>query len=81
MGLIGSTKIKALLGKNVFSTLKFKSTSFKHDGSTFNILILVCVDNRKNTEIPYVLWSFISPPVFVDSRKSVRKTQLAVYIQ
>lgn len=41
VGMQGISRLKAELGKNLFTTLKFNSTSFKHQGSLFNLLIIV----------------------------------------
>ena len=69
IGSIGENSLKARFGKNTFSQLKFNSTSFNHSNSKFNILILII---RKSPDKPLVcdvLTSFISPPIFVDSRR------------
>ena len=49
IGIIGSTQIKARLGRNIFSALKFNSTSFNHSNSKFNILILVTTRSHSNS--------------------------------
>jgi len=58
-------------GQTVFSGLKFNSTSYNNDGVKFHLVVLVYImeDQRSG---PKILYSRISPPVFVDSRKSAR---------
>ena len=66
----------------MFSGVKFRSTSFNHDGSLFFLAISVFLDNDVESDYidksaptglapshPKVIYSKISPPVLVNSRK------------
>jgi len=57
-----------------FSALKFSSTSYNNDSVKFHLVVCVQID-FEGDESPRILSSFISPPVFVDSRKSARDTE------
>lgn len=58
-------------GMAVFPGLKFNSTSYNNDGVKFHLVVLIYImeDQRSG---PKILYSRISPPIFVDSRKSAR---------
>lgn len=61
-------------GHAFFSALKFTSTSYNNEGVKFHLLIVLYLleDENDKNGIPKVLNSIISPPIFVDSRKSAR---------
>eukprot|EP01017_Pseudomicrothorax_dubius_P043806 TRINITY_DN7356_c0_g1_i1.p1 TRINITY_DN7356_c0_g1~~TRINITY_DN7356_c0_g1_i1.p1 ORF type:complete len:418 (-),score=65.58 TRINITY_DN7356_c0_g1_i1:45-1298(-) len=48
--------------------LKFSTTSYNNDGSHFRLVVVVFIDPSETPVRPPVLWSRISPPIFVDSR-------------
>lgn len=58
-------------GKCVFSGLKFDSTSYNHEHSKFHLVITMYLTQNK-FEFNQILESRISPPIFIDSRKSAR---------
>jgi len=73
-------------GKAVFQTLKFASTSYNNEGVKFHLLMCVYLQISEDTK-PKILKAVISPPIFVDSRKSVRENdkmsenKLALYVE
>ena len=58
--------------KCTFSAVKFESTSYNQEGSKFHLIITVYLLENK-FEFPKILIAKISPPVFVDSRKSAKE--------
>ena len=58
--------------KCTFSAVKFESTSYNQEGSKFHLVITVYLLENK-FEFPKILIAKISPPVFVDSRKSAKE--------
>jgi len=70
VGLIGNNRLKITENDCLFSSLKFLTTSYNHKEAKFHLTISLV---QKDPEGPPVyLKSVISPPIFVDSRKSAR---------
>ena len=58
-------------GQATFTDLKFDTTSYNNDGVKFHLVLIVYINDgqqRRNK----ILYSRISPSIFVDSRKSAR---------
>jgi hypothetical protein len=74
VGLKGVSKVPIHTGHAFFSALKFTSTSYNNEGVKFHLLVVLYLldDDHEKTSIPKILNSIISPPIFVDSRKSAR---------
>jgi hypothetical protein len=80
----GEILASKILGYNSFSSciltettrLKFTSTSYNNDGNKFNLVVSVSIQ-EENELYPRILDAKISPPIFVDSRKSARDTNVA----
>ena len=74
MGIRGKNKIDLREGCGLFSGIRFLSTSYNNEGVKFYLLIVI---KKKVEETPFdsILCSFMSPPIFVDSRKSARDYQ------
>jgi len=72
VGLRGTNKMELVDGKAVFQTLKFASTSYNNEGVKFHLLMCIYLQISEDTK-PKILKAVISPPIFVDSRKSVRE--------
>ncbi|CAD8100836.1 unnamed protein product [Paramecium sonneborni] len=80
VGLRGTSKLELIDGQAYFSALRFASTSYNNEGVKFHLLMSVYIQNS-DTEKPQILNSTISPPIFVDSRKSAGNSeQKKVYI-
>ena len=62
-------------GQAFFSGLKFYSTSYNNEGVKFHLVIVIFIENERD-ELPKILSATISPPIFVDSRKSARSQSL-----
>ncbi|CAD8099926.1 unnamed protein product [Paramecium primaurelia] len=71
VGVKGNQKMDLENNKCIFSGLKFNTTSYNHDHQKFHIIITLYLCQSK-FEFPQILISRISPPIFVDSRKSAR---------
>jgi len=74
VGLKGTTKMELLDGKGIFQTLKFASTSYNNEGVKFHLVMCLYLQISEDTP-PKIFKSIISPPIFVDSRKSVRDAE------
>jgi len=74
VGLKGSNKLELIDGKAVFQTLKFASTSYNNEGVKFHLLVCLYLQISEDTK-PKILKAIVSPPIFVDSRKSVRESE------
>lgn len=81
--LEGTTTVSLSNGQCVLTGLKFAGTSFNSEviesviqGSGFHLLLLIHCNPLKE-EGPRILLSRISAPIYVDSRKSVRETELS----
>ncbi|EGR31832.1 hypothetical protein IMG5_101460 [Ichthyophthirius multifiliis] len=74
IGLLGQTKILLEDGLATFSALKFSSTSYNNQGSKFNLVLAVGIQNEHDLH-PKIISAKISSAVFVDSRKSARDKQ------
>ena len=57
-------------GQAFFTAMKFSSTSYNHEGAKFYLLLVLYINN--GVDASKVLTSILSPPIFVDSRKSAR---------
>jgi len=65
-------------GKVVFDSLKFDCTSYNHNGAKFHLMLLVFFkDPASNVGVPKIIFSKISPPIYVDSRIAARDKKLA----
>ena len=84
VGLIGNTEMSLENGMCIFSGIKFRTTSFNHEGSLFFLAIVIYQSGDSDSMAvdkgvpkvelpspnhPKVLFSKISPPVLVNSRK------------
>ena len=73
VGLKGENKQKLKNGSAFFNSLKFNSTSYNNEGDYFFLVIMIYIEESdQESEQPLILISVISPPIFVDSRKSAR---------
>lgn len=68
--LDGKTNISLENNVGHFSGVKFKSTSYNHEGARFYLLIVVYL-KRAEPE-PKIIGSALSSPIFVDSRRCAR---------
>lgn len=80
IGIKGENQIKLNDGCGYFNGLKFSSTSYNNEGVKFHLLIVVFNNEEKNDVPTNVICSVISPPIFVDSRKSARNYQVKILI-
>lgn len=72
VGLTGNNKMKLNDIDCLFSSLKFNTTSYNHKEAKFHLTVSLI---QKDPETPPIyLKTFISPPIFVDSRKSARNS-------
>lgn len=71
MGIRGKSVLEMVNGQAIFNAIKFYSTSYNNDGVKFHLVLCIYIKNE-NDEIPKILNATISPPIFVDSRKSAR---------
>jgi len=77
LGLKGSTVQDLSEGQCTFSAIKFSSTSYNNDGVKFHLIVLIYIqDDTRSRACPRILYSRISPPIFVDSRKSARDSNV-----
>jgi hypothetical protein len=60
-------------GSACFKALKFATTSHNNDGMKLRLLISILYNNSESGQLELVE-SYISPPIFVDSRKSSRES-------
>ncbi len=79
IGIKGSNQIKVNDGCGYFNGLKFSSTSYNNEGVKFHLLIVVFKNEQKSDLLSNIICSVISPPIFVDSRKSARNYQVSVF--
>ncbi|EGR27835.1 zinc finger transcription factor sma, putative [Ichthyophthirius multifiliis] len=75
IGMKGNTKIELINGQAFFQAIKFMSTSYNNEGVKFHLVLCIYIMNE-DEEIPKMLNATISPPIFVDSRKSARDSQV-----
>lgn len=59
-------------GQAFFTAMKFSSTSYNHEGVKFYLLLVLYIQPGNPTDAPKIITSIVSPPIFVDSRKSAR---------
>lgn len=87
LGLKGPYTQDLSEGQAVFSGIKFSSTSYNNDviffflselkGVKFHLIVLIYIqDDARSRACPKILYSKISPPIFVDSRKSARDSNV-----
>jgi len=77
LGLKGSTIQDLSDGVCTFSGVKFSSTSYNNEGVKFHLIVLVYIqEDSRNRACPKILYSKISPPIFVDSRKAARNSHI-----
>lgn len=74
VGIRGESKMEMIDGQVYFSAIKFSSTTYNNEGVNFNLLIVLYI-NEGEFEKPKVLTAVLSPPIFVDSRRSARDYQ------
>lgn len=70
MGISGNNRLKINEMDCLFSSLKFSTTSYNHKEAKFHLTVSVL--QKEPDKPPIYLSSVISPPIFVDSRKSAR---------
>lgn len=70
VGLHGNSKLRLNENDCLFSSLRFLTTSYNHKEAKFHLTVSLVL--RDNENPPIYLKSMISPPIFVDSRKSAR---------
>eukprot|EP01017_Pseudomicrothorax_dubius_P038054 TRINITY_DN5649_c0_g1_i2.p1 TRINITY_DN5649_c0_g1~~TRINITY_DN5649_c0_g1_i2.p1 ORF type:complete len:292 (+),score=59.27 TRINITY_DN5649_c0_g1_i2:68-943(+) len=70
VGLRGETKQEIQNGYVYFSGIKFASTSYNNEGMKFHLVITVYIEESERDEAPRSMVSYISPAIFVDSRKT-----------
>jgi hypothetical protein len=75
VGLRGVNRIELLDGHAFFSAIKFASTSYNNEGVKFHLVLSLYIMSE-DEDNPKVLNSTISPPIFVDSRKSARDSHV-----
>jgi hypothetical protein len=80
IGIKGESQIKLNDGCGYFNGLKFSSTSYNNEGVKFHLLVVVFKSEEKDDLPTNIICSVISPPIFVDSRKSARNYQVTVFI-
>eukprot|EP00826_Nyctotherus_ovalis_P058047 TRINITY_DN7958_c0_g1_i10.p1 TRINITY_DN7958_c0_g1~~TRINITY_DN7958_c0_g1_i10.p1 ORF type:complete len:264 (-),score=40.09 TRINITY_DN7958_c0_g1_i10:790-1581(-) len=73
IGLKGLSRKEIQGATTYFTGLKFITTSFHHDDNKFFLLVCV-IEHVKDPEVN-ILKSFISQPIYVDSRKMAREVQ------
>ena len=74
VGIRGNSKLEIEDGQAFFTAMKFSSTSYNHEGVKFYLLLVIFIQNNGPTDPPKIITSIVSPPIFVDSRKSARDT-------
>lgn len=74
VGIRGESKMEMIDCHIYFSAIKFLSTTYNNEGINFNLLVVLYI-NEADSEKPKVLTAVISPPIFVDSRRSARDYQ------
>jgi hypothetical protein len=71
VGIRGVGKVEMVNGQAFFSAIKFYSTSYNNEGVKFHLVLCIYIMNEED-EYPKILNATISPPIFVDSRKTAR---------
>jgi len=71
VGLCGQTKAEITDGVGSFTSLKFSTTSYINEGVKFHLVICLMF-KQEDSGNPKILFSRISPPIFIDSRRSAR---------
>lgn len=73
-GLKGITQKTLMQSSATFASLKFITTSYYHDGKPFHLLITFYI-KASGSKWKFI-HSVISPPIYVDSRKMARDTDV-----
>lgn len=73
VGILGNNRLKLNEMDCLFSSLKFFTTSYNHKEAKFHLTVSVL--QKDPDKPPLYLKSVISPPIFVDSRKSARNAK------
>lgn len=73
VGIRGTNKLELVNGQAFFTAIKFFSTSYNNEGVKFHLVLCIYIQNEDDS--PKILNATISPPIFVDSRKSARDPQ------
>ena len=76
IGVKGPAKTSIQNQIAVFRNLKFSSTSYNNEGLKFHLVIVVFEENEENESLDSsykIIDSKLSPPIYVDSRKSARE--------
>lgn len=71
VGIRGTSKLELVNGQAFFTAIKFFSTSYNNEGVKFHLVLCIYIMNEDD-DMPKILNATISPPIFVDSRKSAR---------
>ncbi|KAL4453684.1 hypothetical protein ABPG74_009580 [Tetrahymena malaccensis] len=75
VGIRGTSKLELVNGQAFFQAIKFFSTSYNNEGVKFHLVLCIYIMNEDD-DVPKILNATISPPIFVDSRKSARDSQI-----
>ena len=71
VGLNGIVDIPLEKNFGHFTGIKFRSTSYNHEGAKFYLLIVIYL-KKTSSETETIISSSLSSPIFVDSRKCAR---------
>ena len=74
VGLTGLTRTEIIDGVGSFTSQKFSTTSYINEGVKFHLVICLMF-KQEDSGNPKILFSRISPPIFIDSRRSARGAQ------
>ncbi|EGR29156.1 zinc finger transcription factor sma, putative [Ichthyophthirius multifiliis] len=75
VGMRGITKHELINGQSFFQAIKFLSTSYNNEGVKFHLVLCIYIQSDDD-QTPKILNATISPPIFVDSRKSAKDSQI-----
>eukprot|EP01017_Pseudomicrothorax_dubius_P049828 TRINITY_DN9325_c0_g1_i4.p1 TRINITY_DN9325_c0_g1~~TRINITY_DN9325_c0_g1_i4.p1 ORF type:complete len:315 (-),score=32.05 TRINITY_DN9325_c0_g1_i4:48-992(-) len=70
VGIRGESVVEMKEHEVSLPLLKFATTSYNNDGSHFRLVVVLYMDVGEDAAQPSILWSRISPPIFVDSRNN-----------
>lgn len=80
--LKGSTQVDVIDNKAKLEKVKFMSTSYNKQVSLidqrhkFHLMVLITTDCKgQNPDHPHIIFSKISPPIYIDSRLEARRTK------
>ena len=74
VGLTGRTRSSVIDGVAAFISQKFSTTSYINKGMKFH-LVLCLMFAQQDSPKPQILFSRISPPIYIDSRIAARQDQ------